>query len=187
MDPRVLGILVLIVQAIYNQQPVPPAGGAGLVRVGLAGLIGAGLSRPINLIIGPFRVVGRGLGWLFGWGNNVNANAPQNPAFAIFEYAVREERRAVYAILRQQNPNDSGLVMCFMSKTFYNGLSICVKIIVTAAGIYIVYIIGKFALVRLYRSFSSVPRQAELEEQQEIEKKLKKLESEQLHLKSRSK
>ena len=77
--------------------------------------------------------------------------------------------------------------MCFMSKTFYNGLSICVKIIVTAAGIYIVYIIGKFALVRLYRSFRSVPRQAELEEQQEIEKKLKKLESEQLYLKSRSK
>lgn len=77
--------------------------------------------------------------------------------------------------------------MCFMSKTFYNGISICVKIIITTAGIYLIYITAKFLFVRVYRSFKSESYKAQEEEQQEIKGKLKQLEAKQLSLKSRSK
>jgi hypothetical protein len=180
MDPRILGLLLMLYQMYNNQVPAAPQG-PNYGNIGLGGLIAALLARPVLFVLNPLRFVGRGVGWLFGFAP-AEAAANNNPAFVILNCSDRAERDVAYQVMNaiRAHGDNSGMYAIFVSERFYNGARIVCTIIVTAGLIYIVYNISRrlYVFIRSRLRTQSMEVEVEMESDRLIKDKLTKLERE---------
>ena len=149
-----LNLRASLLNQAHNNNLIP------IVDQAVGGVVGAVLMRPHTLILGPLRIVGRIVGWTFGWGIPVNANDydyfSNIPFFHKFDMTEAVQRCALRALSPNNVPDGVNMEKVHIFVMSNKGYAIVMGSITILGCIvigYLAYVIFQRVYTKIRRDF----------------------------------